>query len=397
MQFGKFFGFFRVSAVIMLSLFLFSCGGNDKPVDEFIIHGKLKNSLGEKIVLQQLKIDRIKPLDSVTVDENGEFTFKYKPQGISFYLLKISADNFITLLADKGEKIEFSGNARQLAADYTVTGSAGSVLLSELNNHTRKNFGKTDSLYKIQVLYMDSTNYPQMKQQIDSVFNLVFEDQRHYVQEFIDKNITSLASLMAIYQIFGRQKVLNERDHFSYFKKLDSALFLIYPQNDYVIELHTRVKNVEKVHAEKLLNLAKLDSGIVAPDINLKNIGGYPQKLSSFRGRYTLVLFWAASSQQSIKALEAYKWMHKKYRDKGFQIYAVSLDQDRRTWEYGVREYKLSWIHVGDLLGWDSPVVRDYSLDNIPYAVLIDKDGRILKRGISSEELPVWLYKIYKF
>ena len=397
MKTGKFFWLFQAFAFITLAGVLFSCGHNDQPVDEFIIHGKLKNSLGEKIVLQQLKIDSIKPLDSVTIDENGEFTFTYKPQGISFYLLKISPDNFITLLADKGEKIELSANARQLAAEYTVSGSTGSVLLGELNNHTRKNFRKTDSLYKIQVLYMDSANYPQMKRQIDSVYELVFEDQRHYVQDFIQRNSTSLASLMAIYQVFGRQKVLNERDHFSYFKKLDSSLYLIYPQNDYVLELHTRVKNVEKVTAEKMKNLAKLDSGMVAPDINLKNIGGYPQKLSSLRGRYTLVLFWAASSQPSIKALEPYKWMHKKYRDKGFQVYAVSLDEDRRTWEYEVRENKLSWIHVSDLLGWDSPVVQDYSLDNIPYAVLVDKDGRILKRGISSEELPGWLYKIYKF
>lgn len=397
MKTGKFFWLFRVFAFMTLSALLFSCGNNDKPVDEFIIHGKLKNSLGEKIVLQQLKIDSIKPLDSTTIDENGEFNFKYKPQGISFYLLKISPDNFITLLADKGEKIELTGNARQLAAEYTVSGSPGSVLLNELNNHTRKNFRKTDSLYNIQELYMDSANYPKLKQQIDSMYELVFEDQRHYIQDFIERNNTSLASLMAIYQVFGRQKVLNERDHFNYFKKLDNALYSIYPQNEYVLELHTRVKNVEKVIAEKMKNLAKLDSGMVAPDINLKNIGGYPQKLSSLRGRYTLVFFWAASSQPSIKALEPYKWMYKKYRDKGFQIYAVSLDEDRRTWEYEVRENKLSWIHVSDLLGWESPVVKDYALDNIPYAVLVDKDGRILKRGITSEELPLWLYKIYKF
>lgn len=389
--------FFSFIFVLAASVFLISCGHNGKSMDEFIIHGKLKNSLSEKIVLQQLKIDSIKPLDSATIDENGEFTFRYKPREISFYLLKISRDNFITLLAEKGENIEITGNARQLAADYSVTGSAGSVLLCELNKYTHANYRKTDSLYKLQLLYQDSADYPKIKLQLDSVYETVVENQRDYVRDFIKKNVTSLASLIAIYQVFGRQKVLNERDHFSSFKMLDSVLFFIYPHNDYVLELHTRVQEVEKANANKLLNLAKLDSGMVAPDIIMKNIGGSQQNLSSLSGRYTVVLFWAASSGPSVKALDSFKWMHKKYREKGFNIYAVSLDKDRRTWEYGIRENKLSWINVGDLLGWDSPVVNNYCIDNIPYAVLIDSDGRILKRGITGDELPNWLYKIYKF
>lgn len=390
----KFFSFCVIAAAFV---FIYGCGNDDNPVDEFVIHGKLKNSLGEKVILQQLKTDSIKPLDSVTVDENGEFTFKHKPQGISFYLLKISSDNFITLLADRGEKIEFNGNAHQLAVDYSVSGSAGSGLLCALNDHTRKNFRKTDSLYKIQLLHQDSADFPQVKQQVDSAYETVFQDQQRYIQNFIRKNRTSLASLIAIYQVFGRQKVLNERDHFNYFKMLDSTLFLIYPQNDYVLELHARVKDIEKAKAEKMQYLARLDSGMMAPDIKMKNIGGYPQHLSSLKGRATLVLFWAASSPPSIKALDQFKWMYKKYREKGFQVYAVSLDKTRRDWEFAVSENHLGWINVGDLQSWDSPVVRDYCIDTIPFAVLIDKEGRILKRGISGEELPYWLYKIYKF
>jgi len=393
---NKVFSFFYFIIIVALSL-MAGCNSNEKPVDEFIIHGKLKNTLGEKIVLQQLKIDSLKPIDSVNIDDNGEFIFKHKPQGISFYLLKVSDDNFITLLADKGEKIEITGDLRQLANEYNVTGSDGSTLLCEFNTHTRENYRKTDSLYKVQTLYQDSTNYVTIKKNIDSVFETVFADQQQYNQKFIQKNRTSLSSLIALYQVFGRQKVLNERDHFSIFKLLDSTLFMIYPQNDYVLELHTRVKGIELAQKEKLQNLALLDSGRAAPDIKMKNIGGFPQNLSTLKGRYTLVLFWAASSQPSIKSLDSYKWIYKKYRDKGFQVYAVSFDKDRRTWEYGVRENHLSWINVSDLLGWNSPVVKDYSIDTIPHAILIDRDGRILKRGIGSDMLAGWLNKIYKF
>lgn len=394
MSFSK----FSVFLWLALALFFFcGCGNDNKPVDEFVIHGKLKNSLGEKIVLQQLGLDSIKPVDSLQVDENGEFTISYKPQNISFYLLKVSEENFIMLLADKGETIEITGNIRQLANEYAVTGSAGSALLWELNSYTRKNINKTDSLYKIQLRQQDSANFPQVKQHLDSVYNTIFEDQRRYVQGFITKNSTSLASIIAIYQVFGRQKVLNERDHFSTFKMLDSTLFLLYPNNEYVLELHKRVSDVKKAQADKLKNLAKLDSAMVAPEIKMKNIGGFLQPLSSLKGHVTLVLFWAASSRPSIAALEQYKWIHKKYREKGFQVYAVSLDKNRRDWEFAVNEHRLSWINASDLLGWDSPVVKTYCIDDIPLAVLVDADGRILKRGITEEELPAWLYKIYKF
>ncbi|HNX07864.1 MAG TPA: TlpA disulfide reductase family protein [Bacteroidales bacterium] len=392
--------FRKFSVFLWLAFFLIffcGCGNHNKPVDECVIHGKLKNTLGEKIILQQLSRDSIKSVDSIQVDENGEFTFTYKPQDISFYLLKVSAENFVMLLAGKGETIEITGNIRQLANEYAVSGSAGSALLCELNSYTRKNINKTDSLYKIQLLHQDSANFPQVKQGLDSVYKAIFEDQRRYVRGFIAKNRTSLASIVAIYQVFGRQKVLNERDHFGTFKMLDSTLFLLYPNNDYVLELHKRVKDVEKAQADKLKNLAKLDSAMAAPEIKMKNIGGYPQPLSSLKGRVTLVLFWAATSEPSIAALKQYKWIHKEYRDKGFQVYAVSLDKNRRDWEFAVNEHRLSWINASDLLGWDSPVVKTYCIDNIPLAVLVDADGRILKRGITQEELPAWLYKIYKF
>ncbi|HOY31065.1 MAG TPA: TlpA disulfide reductase family protein [Bacteroidales bacterium] len=394
MLFRRFFVVF--CGVVAACLLLTRCGNGDKPSDEFVIHGKLKSSLGEKIILQQLKVDSIKSLDSVTIDENGEFTFKYTPPAISFYLLKIGSDNFITLLANKGEQIEMNGDARQLATDYSVSGSKGSALLCELNNYTRKNSSKTDSLYKLQILYHDSANFAGIKQQLDSAYECVFEDQRRYVQDFIRKNRTSLASLVALYQVFGRQKVLNERDHFGVFKMLDSTLFLIYPGNEYVLELHTRVENIEKAKAEKLQLLARLDSGMTAPDIKMNNIGGYPQSLSSLKGRVILIFFWAALSPPSISVLKQLKWTYKNYREKGFQVYAVSLDKNRRDWEFAVREHNPGWINASDLLGWDSPVVRDYCIDNIPYAVLIGRDGRILKRGITTEELPQWLYKIFK-
>jgi peroxiredoxin len=384
----------------MAATVFFSVGcGNDKDKlnEQIVIHGKLKNTNDEKIVLVQMKADSLNSIDSMKIDDKGEFSFTYKPRSICFYMLKLTGDNFINLLIDKGETAEITGNSRQLANEYKVSGSRGSELLNELNIHTRKNYKKTDSLFSALEANKGSLNFKEIKAHCDSMYQVVFEDQQKYVQNFIRNNPTSLATLFALYQKFGQQKVLNERDHFMYFRKLDSILIKLYPDIDFVLDLHKRVKEIETIKNEMHIAATKLDSGMLAPDISLKNTGGVVQPLSSLNGRITLLLFWAGSSQPCLKVLDSFKWIQKKYSTKGFSIYAVSLDKNRQTWENAVRGYKLNWTHVSDLLEWDSPVVKLYALESIPFAILINSEGRIVKRGITDQQLSAWLYKYFKF
>lgn len=393
----------KISKIISLLLFsglcllMAACGNSgNKLTGEFIIRGKFKNTKGEMIRLVRLDVDSLIPRDSVIIDDNGAFSFRIKSDSPSFYLLKASSDNFVTLLIAPGEELEISGNFKQLAHEYNVSGSAGSVLLAELNTHTRLNYHKVDSLENILSKSRDSSRYAEIKKETDSAYNLIFLDQQQFVKSFIDKNITSLASLMAIYQMFGRVKVLNERDHLDYFIKLDNSLSALYPANGYVTELHKRVIQIKKNEEEQKLAEQKLDTGMIAPDIYMKSIAGIPANLSSLKGRVVLVWFWAGWSKSSQQDAETYKALYKKYRAKGFEIYGVSLDKDRQTWEDAVRGNKMQWIQVCDLLEWNSPVVKTYCIKSLPHAVLIGKDGRILKRGISAQELPVYLAKQFK-
>ena len=388
--------FLMLMAIICL---MFSCGNNKTTKEErvdFTIKGKLKNTRADIIKFEYLKIDSLKKIDSVRINDNGEFEFKYKPDAIGFYLIKTSVDNFIMLLADKGEDILITGDIKQLASNYSVSGSKGSELLFELNKHLRYNYKKVDSLKNILDKGYNDNNYSILKKEVDSVYQTIYNNQKNFVKNFIDNNLTSLASIMALYQVFGRQKVLNEKDDYDYYVKLDKSLFQIYPESDYVKELHKRVEGINK--EKELYSIAekKLDSGLMAPEINMYNIGGRLTSLSSLRGRTVLIFFWAGWSEPSIKTIQSLKWIYKQYSKKGFEIYAVSLDKHRQTWEDAVRKDKIFWTHVSDLTEWGSPVVKQYCVKSIPYMVLIDKQGRIIKRGITEKELPDYLYKLYK-
>jgi peroxiredoxin len=384
--------------ILFAFIFLISCGTGQKGhPDEFVIKGSLKNSHGEKIMLQQLCIDSLSNMDSAIVDEQGTFSFREKADASGFYLLGTGKQNFIILLIDKGEDVEFTGDAMQLASDYRVKGSPGSQLLWELNSHTRNNYRISDSLYKIMTAGQTEANYDSVKRLVDSSFNKVFEEQREYVRTFIRKNDSSLASLIALYQVFGQQKVINEKEDIALYELLNHNLDAKYPGNAFVAELKQRVSKLKKEEKDRMLQEAKLDSGNMAPEIDLKALAGYNVKLSSLKGRTVLLYFWAGSSSLSQQVIPYYKYLNKTYGPKGFTIVGVSLDKDRQTWENAVRQNKISWTQVSDLQEWDSPLVRIYNITSLPVAFLIDKEGRILCKRPDNETLGKFLTRIYKF
>lgn len=393
----KSFVLFSLSFLIFIGSFLLtSCISDNKLLDVVIIEGKLKNTNREKVLLFQIKPDSLNIIDSILIDDEGCFEFEYKPDDTYFYMLKISDDNFITLLLEKGEKALVTGNCLQLANDYKVEGSVGSEKLLQLNKFTRNNYKKTDSLLQVIEANKSSTDFAIIKLKCDSVYNIVFKNQQQFVMQFIKNNSQNLASLIALYQKFGRIKVLNEREHFSYYQFLDSTLHIKYPENIFVSELNERVKKIKEYRNELSVSRKKLDTAMMAPEISLKNLSGQLQPLSSVRGRIVMILFWAASNYSDYDFVNSFKYIQKMYQQKGFMVYAVSLDEHRAEWEKAVKDLNLNWVHVSDLMGWDSPYVMTYGLETIPYAVLIDKDGKIIKSGINKDELIIQLNKIYK-
>jgi peroxiredoxin len=238
-------------------------------------------------------------------------------------------------------------------------------------------------------------HYDSIKHEIDSSLNTIFNEQKLFTRRFITENSSSLASLIALYQVFGQQKVMNEKDDFDIFEMLSRNLGAKYPQNDHVKGLSERVNTLKQYELERNKHEAELDSGNVAPDISLKTIAGTPVKLSSFKGQYVLVYFWAGWSSQSQLKIPFYRYLYLKYGTKGFNILGISLDKDRQTWENSVRQNKMRWPQGSDLLEWDSPLVKEYNITSIPAVFLIDRNGRILIKRPDDNQLANFLYRIY--
>jgi peroxiredoxin len=136
--------------------------------------------------------------------------------------------------------------------------------------------------------------------------------------------------------------------------------------------------------------------GSVAPDITMTDVNDKPFSLSSLKGKYVLVDFWASwcgpCRGENPNVVAAYN----KFKDKNFTILGVSLDEDKSKWIDAIKEDHLSWQQVSDLKGWSSAAATLYGFDGIPYNVLIDPQGKIIATSLRGMDLEQKLSEVLK-
>lgn len=138
-----------------------------------------------------------------------------------------------------------------------------------------------------------------------------------------------------------------------------------------------------------------LDIGGLAPDIALNSPDGKVVKLSSLRGKVVLIDFWASWCRPCRMENPNVKRVYDLYKDKGFEIYGVSLDKEKSRWVSAIEADGLSWLHVSDLKGWQNAAAQRYMVNSIPFTVLLDKNGRIIAKGLRSQALEQKLAEIF--
>jgi peroxiredoxin len=163
-----------------------------------------------------------------------------------------------------------------------------------------------------------------------------------------------------------------------------------------VKNLHEFVETIKpQIEAARKIE-EMVGNGKPAPEISLPNPEGQEVTLSSFRGKYVLLDFWAGwcapCRRENPNIVKAYN----QFKNKGFEIYGVSLDRDRQEWLDAIKADKLAWIHVSDLQFWNSPAAKQYGVQSIPANFLIDPNGIIIDRNLRGGALEARLQEIFQ-
>jgi thiol-disulfide isomerase/thioredoxin len=169
-----------------------------------------------------------------------------------------------------------------------------------------------------------------------------------------------------------------------------------------LLEIADRLGKARPTHPQvqqflnNLQRLQGVNEGAMAPEINLATPEGPTLALSSLRGKYVLIDFWASwcgpcrrENPNVVKTYAAYK-------DRGFEIYGVSLDQNREAWLKAIETDKLVWKHVSDLQYWSSAGAQAYQVNSIPQTFLVNREGRIIAKGLRGAALDQYLAQLFE-
>ena len=276
------------------------------------------------------------------------------------------------------------GNITIVVKDKLSTASiSGSKANDDVLSYTA---GQSPYMAKLTALNEAAERQSQLGVPLDSIIKMYHPSLKEagreliaYQKNYIAKNPSAFISALLLPEVSRASYDFFEAD--SSFSKLDA---------------NVRLSPTGKAISEYINSEKKTSVGAIAPEFTSADTTGKMLALSSLKGKYVLLDFWAAwcgpCRQENPNVVRAFQ----KFKDKGFTVLGVSLDRDRKDWLKGVRDDKLTWTHVSELKHFESPTAVLYGVVSIPRNFLLDPKGKIIARDLRGPDLQEKLEEIFR-
>lgn len=183
-----------------------------------------------------------------------------------------------------------------------------------------------------------------------------------------------------------------DASNLNYLIMIRDAYKKTYPDNAMTKMIAEQIDQVKSGHE----NFVQFNVEKSAPEIALRDPDGRTRKLSDLKGKYVLIDFWASWCNPCRMENPNVVRLYKQYQNKNFDIFSVSLDNDKNRWVKAIAADGLIWKnHVSDLKGWESAVVPLYGVKGIPHTVLIDPKGKIIETNLRGAKLEQKLKELF--
>lgn len=368
----------------LMAVLFFSCGQKDK----FTVEGVVTGASEQVMYLENVGVSSFEVLDSVKLTPAGKFEFEVKrPIYPDFYRLRLN-DQLINFAVDSTETIKFMADANTFATSYIVEGSENCKAIKEIT------LAQLDANQAIQRL-----RRAHEKEQIaDTAYQrevlAASEAYKAIARKYIYSAPMSTAAYFALFQqidgllffdLYDKEDskaygaVATSYDHFYPESPRSKHLYNLALQSIKVIRAQQ-----QREQAPAVSTVAKNEVGYV--DIQLPNLRGETVNLSSVaKGKTVLVNFTAYMSEWSPALNMDFRELYDKYRDKGFEIYQISLDSDLHFWKNAASN--LPWVCVRDPQSVYSQIAGLYNVKQLPAIFILDKKGNLVKRIGDLKEL----------
>lgn len=333
---------------------------------EYTISGEVTDTSfeGQQVNLVANIDNNMETVDS-TIVTNGKFAFKGNVE--TPVLRFLALDNARTIVMLEPGKINVVHDT-----DFQVSGTPLNDTFSEFN---AKQKDLNEEMMAISNQYRaaeaDGTLTDELSSELRTSLNEVRENGKVMFLDFIENNINNELGQYMFLTSAGMFEIEEQ-------KKILAMASEDFKADENVKPIIARIEAAEAV---------AIGNNFV--DITMLNPEGETISLSDYagKGKYVFIDFWAAWCGPCVQEMPNVVEAYKKYKDKGFEIVGVSLDQDKDKWIQGIEDMNMTWPQMSDLKLWESEAVGLYGIRSIPHTVLLDKEGKIIAKDLRDKEL----------
>ena len=378
----------KAAALVLAALSVASCNNN-----KFTVEGQIAGAKDSVLYFENVGLEGINVLDSVKLNDNGDFSFSQDANTApEFYRLRI-ADQIINVSIDSTETVQVKGQYPGMASNYTVSGSENCSKIRELALKQIDLQAKAIALQSNTELGIAKAN--------DSIQSMINAYKEEVKRNYIYKEPYKAYAYFALFQAIGNYLIFNPRtnkEDIKAFAAVATSWDTYYPHAERGQNLHNiaieGMKNQRIVAAQNAdiqIEASKVqEAGVL--DIALLDNKGNMRHLTDLKGQVVLLDFHVFALKDSPARIIQLRELYNKYHAQGLEIFQVSLDGDEHFWKQ--QTAALPWINVRDEDGTSSQRLVLYNIQTVPDFFIIDRGNNLVKRAAQIADLEAEIKKL---
>ena len=375
---------FKAYSLLLIALCL-SCSTNGKEEQTdagswyITIRGKVGHPQSGQIIIQEIKDGATGWQDTIQLKSNYTFAKKIQLKEPGYYRLNFYNKQMLNVILNKHDiEVNVDGNSQQGFAEINGSPDIDLILKVQELQASINSDPAVDQLnqeFTVASQHKDMAKVQELQMRYQQIVKKYYDE----IAAMMVKHSPSLAVINLL-----QSNVLDRDQYYPTYMEVAEKLRKEWPDYSQAVSF---ISYVDKMKLTAV--------GQPAPEIALPNPEGKIVSLSSMKGKYVLLDFWAKwcgpCRQENPNVVRAYQ----KYKDKGFTVFGVSLDRKREDWLQAIKEDNLTWTHVSDLKYWQSEAAKTYNITGIPFSLLLDPNGVIIAKNLRGAALDKKLAEIF--